>query len=316
MSDRSLTGYDNRDANSGQPDEEVFLYDAATEELVCASCNPTGARPMGVLDTGAYPGLPSDPTRTWGETGSEGLLLRSQWLAGVIPGWNESYHDTGAGEVEAPLYESRVLSNSGRLFFDSSDALVPQDVNGQEDVYEYEPPSDTAESPPNDSCTAESAVHGFRSAGCVSLISSGQGDSDSDFVDASANGNDVFFTTEDRLVPADKDSVSDMYDAHVCTSAELCPQESTTTSPPCDSTDSCRAAQSVQPQIFGAPASATFSGAGNPAPTPTPVAKKVAKKAVKCKKGETKTKKGKCLSKKKKRAEAKKSARTNRRAPR
>ncbi len=31
------------------------------------------------------------------------------------------------------------MSNSGRLFFDSPDALVPQDINGLEDVYEYEP---------------------------------------------------------------------------------------------------------------------------------------------------------------------------------
>ena len=28
MSERSLTGYDNTDANSGVPDEEVYLYDA------------------------------------------------------------------------------------------------------------------------------------------------------------------------------------------------------------------------------------------------------------------------------------------------
>ena len=28
MSDRSLTGYDNRDATSGKPDEEVFEYHA------------------------------------------------------------------------------------------------------------------------------------------------------------------------------------------------------------------------------------------------------------------------------------------------
>ena len=47
MSNRSLTGYDNRDAVSGEPDEEVYLYDAATEHLTCASCEPTGARPYG-----------------------------------------------------------------------------------------------------------------------------------------------------------------------------------------------------------------------------------------------------------------------------
>ena len=54
MSERSLTGYSNRDVRSGVADEEVFLYDAASNggegELVCASCDPTGARPHGVLD--------------------------------------------------------------------------------------------------------------------------------------------------------------------------------------------------------------------------------------------------------------------------
>ena len=30
---RNLTGYENHDANSGVPDEEVFLYDAAAGRL-------------------------------------------------------------------------------------------------------------------------------------------------------------------------------------------------------------------------------------------------------------------------------------------
>ena len=33
MSRRPLTGYDNRDARSGEPDEEVFEYDAATGRI-------------------------------------------------------------------------------------------------------------------------------------------------------------------------------------------------------------------------------------------------------------------------------------------
>jgi len=48
MSLRSLTGYDNSDAVSGKPDEEVYLYDGAAGQLACASCDPTGARPHGV----------------------------------------------------------------------------------------------------------------------------------------------------------------------------------------------------------------------------------------------------------------------------
>ena len=54
MSNRSLTGYDNVDANpaaKGARDEEVYLYDAATKLLLCASCNPNGQPPHGVFDT-------------------------------------------------------------------------------------------------------------------------------------------------------------------------------------------------------------------------------------------------------------------------
>jgi hypothetical protein len=47
MSQRRLTSADNRDAASGQADEEVYLYDADSQRLVCASCDPTGARPVG-----------------------------------------------------------------------------------------------------------------------------------------------------------------------------------------------------------------------------------------------------------------------------
>jgi hypothetical protein len=35
MSERSLTGYDNRDAVSGLPDEEVYLYEGDEERGVC-----------------------------------------------------------------------------------------------------------------------------------------------------------------------------------------------------------------------------------------------------------------------------------------
>ena len=47
LSTNELTGYDNHDANTGEPDAEIFLYEAGDGGLVCASCNPTGARPVG-----------------------------------------------------------------------------------------------------------------------------------------------------------------------------------------------------------------------------------------------------------------------------
>jgi hypothetical protein len=259
MSDRSLTKYDNRDAHSGIPDEEVFLYDAAGA-LVCASCDPSGARPVGVLDTGAYPGLPMDPAKTWGpslQEEEEKPGKGGHWLVAAITGWNEAIHNSFANApFELPLYDPRALSDAGQLFFDGTDALVPQDVNGREDVYEYEPPA-------SGGCTTGGSS-------CVSLISSGRGAGDSNFVDASVGGGDVFFTTADKLVRADVDGEIDMYDAHVCSGAAPCLAEAPATAPACGSSDACRAAQALQPGVFGVSGSATFSGVGNLAPVPKP----------------------------------------------
>jgi DNA-binding beta-propeller fold protein YncE/Tol biopolymer transport system component len=47
VSIRPLTGYDNTDQETDKPAAQIFLYDAEAEELRCASCNPTGARPLG-----------------------------------------------------------------------------------------------------------------------------------------------------------------------------------------------------------------------------------------------------------------------------
>ena len=46
MSERPLTGYDNRDAQRGEAAQEVFAYDAASDALACLSCEPSGARPL------------------------------------------------------------------------------------------------------------------------------------------------------------------------------------------------------------------------------------------------------------------------------
>ena len=258
MSDRSLTGYDNKDANSGEPDEEVFLYDAVSNRVVCTSCNPTGARPIGALEA-----------KAGGSTEGEVELLgvgfaewEGRWLAANIPGWT-AYTLTDA------LYQSRYLSDSGRLFFNSTDALVPQDVNGTEDVYEYEPPG-------VGSCESASSTFSERSGGCVSLISSGTSDEQAAFLDASASGDDAFFLTGAALVPQDVDTSRDVYDAHVCSEAAPC-STAPAASPPCDTADSCRTAPAPQPTIFGPSGSATFSGAGNSTPVPTAVVKSKAK---------------------------------------
>jgi hypothetical protein len=227
-----------RDAISGKSDEEVYLYHAAGPgSLTCASCNPTGARPLGV----EYQKLELVAgDRVW-ESG--------QWIAANVPGWMP-YHNNGA------LYQSRYLSNSGRLFFNSSDALVPQDVNGNEDVYEYEPAG-------TGGCTAASPGFSERSGGCVGLVSSGGAVGESAFLDASETGGDVFFLTFGKLAAADFDTTLDVYDAHECRSSSPCFAPSAVMPPPCSTGDGCKAPPSPQPTAFGAPASATFAGQGN-----------------------------------------------------
>ena len=238
MSDRSLTGYDNQDAKSSIPDEEVYLYDAAIGKVVCASCDPTDARPVGA------------PYETGSLTGGWRVWQEGRWLAANVPGWTPY---TGDGEA---LYQSHYLSNEGRLFFNSSDALVSQDTNGNEDVYEYEPVG-------VGSCEESDSTVGVSSGGCVSLISSGVAFGESAFLDASETGGDVFFTTAEKLVPQAEGNTLNVYDAHECSAQSSCPLPAPAASPECVSASACRAAPLAQPSIFGAPSSEAVSGTGN-----------------------------------------------------
>jgi sugar lactone lactonase YvrE len=281
MSQRPLTGYDNRDARSGVRDQEVFVYDSTTGRLTCASCNPSGARPQGVFDPGVFPGLLVDGPLLWG----------GQTLAASIPGWTTD-------GLQESLYQSRYLSNSGRLFFNAADALVPQDTNGTEDVYQYEPPG-------VGSCTEAGRSFVSRDGGCVDLISSGTSGEESAFMDASESGDDVFFLTASRLTAKDEDSVLDLYDARVG-GGEAAPVK-----PVECSGDACQ--QPAVPPNDATPNSLTFNGAGNQLNCPKgkvkqkgKCAKKKQKKAKKHKKSAKQKKKKKSEDKKQKRANGQK----------
>ncbi|HEX6664981.1 MAG TPA: hypothetical protein VF081_00120 [Solirubrobacterales bacterium] len=139
------------------PCPEVYLYDSAVGELVCASCAPSGADPLG-----------------WS------ALRRLEAAPPSMP-------------------QSHYLSNSGRLFFDTQDALSPFDTNeGIEDVYQFEP---------------EGVGGCGREGGCVDLISAGREGIDSNFLASDETGDNAFFTTRDRLLAADSDALMDLYDA-------------------------------------------------------------------------------------------------------
>jgi hypothetical protein len=111
LSELGLTrGFDHGAAAPGECENErcreVYLFDAVTGKLVCVSCDPSGAQPVG---SAAFSG---------------GGLTR------VATG-------------EEPFYLPRNLSDGGgRVFFQSPDALVRGDSNGRVDVYEWERPGE------------------------------------------------------------------------------------------------------------------------------------------------------------------------------
>jgi hypothetical protein len=192
LSQRSLTGYDNRDVASGRPVSELYLYDAGTDRVLCGSCDPTGARPHG---------LPANQYQQRVAPGARGTVNEGALVAASVPAWT-------AMDVGVNRYQDRYLSDSGRLFFNAVDALVPQDSNGKIDVYEYEPAG-------VGSCSEIAASYSPVSGGCVGLISSGVAGGDSMFMDASETGDDVFFLTAAQLSKRDTDTAPDVYDARV-----------------------------------------------------------------------------------------------------
>ena len=175
MSTAPLTGADNTDINSGEADSEVFRYDARSNQLSCVSCNPSGARPAGRnLSTEARP----------------------LWAAAQLP------------NPESQLYASHVLSDDGtRVFFESFEPLVGTDTNSKQDVYEWEASG-------AGTCTTSSPRYTPPDEGCLSLISGGESPQDSDLLDATPTGSDVFFRTGASLVGRDP-GLFDVYDARV-----------------------------------------------------------------------------------------------------
>jgi hypothetical protein len=169
------TGYDNRDADSGVPALEVYLYDAVDNELRCVSCNPTGARPIALRFGNATQPLAS---------------------AAGLEGW------------EALLHAPRVLTDDGtRVFFESFEALTPRDTNATWDVYQWEEVG-------KGTCKATSASFVEDSGGCVALISSGDSARPSTFLDADPSGESIFFGTLSSLVGVDY-GLNDVYVARV-----------------------------------------------------------------------------------------------------
>jgi hypothetical protein len=137
-----------------------------------------------------------------------------------------------------PRYAPRVVLDDGHVFFDTENPLSARDENGYKDVYQYW-------------------------NGTVDLISSGTAKGGSTFLDASADGHDVFFITPESLVRRDDDGgLPSVYDARINGGFAEPPLPSA----PCAG-EQCHPA-SPPPPAAPSPATSTFTGSGNVKPKP------------------------------------------------
>jgi NHL repeat len=225
---QQLTSY----ANAGQT--EIYRY-APGQGLRCLSCAPSGQGPPA--------------------NGATLFSIKVPFAAPVIP---------------SPALVRNITDEGRRVFFESDEQLVPEDVNGVRDVYEWEADG-------TGSC-ASSGQNG----GCVYLISTGTSPQPSFLADASANGNDVFFFTKQALVGQDQDELQDIYDARV--SGGISAQNPARTVPCLG--DACRQSSSAASET-ATPATPTFTGPGNPK-QPKSCHKGFVRKGKKCVKKATK----------------------------
>jgi hypothetical protein len=95
---------------------------------------------------------------------------------------------TSGGVATLSNYQPGVVSNDGRMYFDSTAPLVASDHNQTYDVYRYQDEH-------------------------LTLISPGDGPFDAEFSDATPDGSHVFFTTNEGIVSWDIDQAVDVYDS-------------------------------------------------------------------------------------------------------
>lgn len=251
--------------NSNYPSTKALMYDYREGTLVCLACAST---------------FQPEPE------------LNSFYMVENLGTLGDSVPTPMVGSV-----------NGDYAFFDTVEALVPQDVNGEvEPSFSGEGTFNPYFGPSNDVYEwRRNGVDGCTLVqGCLALISSGTDGLKTMLLGTTPSGRDVFFVTHAGLLPEDEGTSGNVYDARI---GGGFPEPVPPTE--CEG-DACHAIASAP--IDSTPASLTFSGPGNLAPVSTPSSTVVKRKTTKCAKGRRRVR-GRCVKSKVK-AKARRSRRS------
>lgn len=201
--DGSVFVFESREKLTDYPTEghiAIYRYTANNEQIVCVSCSPVNPA-----------------------AGNDSELLVSEADRPV--------------RVYRMLQVANLSADGQQVVFESKDSLLPQDIDGVRDVYEWR-------------------------NGTLSLISSGNSPQPSGLFGVSPSGNDIFFETAERLVPGGQETGAfAIYDARVA--GGLAAQQ---IQQPLDCVGEACQGEPTPPPAAPAMGSSAYNGAGNVKP--------------------------------------------------
>ena len=230
------------DGEAGTPGRRnLYAFHEGQVQFVASLAANLGATRINVSDDGRFAAfLTATQGLTPYETGGYAQMYRYDAETGSLV--CVSRNPSGApptATVEGSL-NGRFMSDDGRVFFSTRDALTPRDADGITDIYEY--------------------VNGR-----AQLISTGIGETNGSgaaivgLVGVSADGTDAFFSTYETLVGQDRNGpFYKFYDARTGGGFRFVPPQA-----PCAAADECHGPSSSSPAAPQLGTSADLGSGGN-----------------------------------------------------
>jgi hypothetical protein len=254
-------------------ERNLYVYRGGSLRYVTTMKPGLGIKRIQVASNGGYSAFSTGSSLTDFNTGGKAQMYRYSAESGALICVScRPDNQLPVGDVLGSQ-NGLFLANDGRVFYSTSDSLVPRDTNRAEDVYEY-------------------------TEGKAQLITTGSGvgaeaylggSTSPGLVNVSANGTDVYFASVDTLVTQDHNGGSiKIYDARTGGGFPAEREE-----PSCVAADECHGPGATPPPL---PADRTSAGFGTPRKAKAHKAKKH-KKAGKHKKHKKKKQAGKAKRK-------------------